>query len=75
MKNNKTYLSAYWTEGKRKDLSADNMSAALKIATTTLNYPYLKGITIYKVDIHSLISVGANALSLAGYSDRYMQKW
>ena len=61
-------------EGKRKDLNADNMSAALIFATTALNYPYLKVIPIDIVDTHSLISGGSNALSLAGYRDRDMQK-
>ena len=62
-------------KGKRKDLNADNMSAALKFATTALNYPSLKGIPIDRVDTHSLRLGGANALSLTGYSDRYIQKW
>ena len=62
-------------EGKRKDLNDDNMSAALKFATTALNYPYLKGIPIDRVDTHSLRSGGANTLSLAGYSDKDIQKW
>ena len=72
--NKKTYLSAYWFGGRRKDLTAENMSAALKFATTALNYPYLKGITIDRVDTHYLITGGANALLLAGYSDRDIQK-
>ena len=50
------------------------MSEALKFATTALNYTYLKGIPIDRVDTHSLISGGANLLSLTGYSDRYIQK-
>ena len=74
MKNKKTYLSAYWMEGKRKYLNADNMSAALKFATTALNYPYLKVIPLDRVDNHSLRSGGVNALLLAGYSDRDKQK-
>ena len=61
-------------EGKRKDINAENMSAALKFETTALNYPYLKGIPMDRVDTHSLISGGANALSLAGYSNRDIQK-
>ena len=61
-------------EGKIKDLNADNMSAALKFATTALNYPYLKGIPIDRLDTHSLRSGGANKLSLAGYSDRDIKK-
>ena len=67
-------MSAYWTEGKIKYLNADNMSAALKFATTALNYPYLKGIPIDRVDTHSFRLGGANAISLAGYSDRDIQK-
>ena len=74
LKNEKTYLSAYLMEGKIKYLNADNMSAVFKFATTTLNYPYLKGIPIDRVDTHSLISGGANALLLAGYSDIDIQK-
>ena len=50
------------------------MSAALKFATTALNYPSLKGILIVRVDTHSLRSGGANTLSLEGYSDRGIQK-
>ena len=75
VKNKKTYLSAYFMEGKRKDLNADSMSAALKFATTALNYPSLKGVPIDRVETHSLILGGANELSLAGYSDRDIQKW
>ena len=51
------------------------MSAALKFATTALNYPYLKGVPIERVDTHSLRSGGANALSLAGYINRDIKKW
>ena len=61
-------------EGKIKELNADNMSAALKFSTTVLNYPYLKGIPIYRVNTHSLRYGGANALLLAGYIDRDKQK-
>ena len=61
-------------EGKRKDLNADNVSAALKFANTALDYKYLKGIPIDIVDTHSLILGGANALPLAGYRNRDIQK-
>ena len=61
-------------EVKRKDLNADYMSAALKFATTALNCPFLKGVPMDRVDTHLLRSGGANALSLAGYSNRYIQK-
>ena len=42
------------------------MSAALKFSTTTLNYPYLKGVPTDRVDTHLLRSEGDNALLLAG---------
>ena len=67
-------MSEYWTEGKRKDLNSYNISAALKFATTALKYPSLKGIPIDRVDTHSLRLGGENELSLAGYSDRDIQK-
>ena len=67
-------MSAYRLKSKRKDLNAENMSAALKLSINALNYPSFKGIPIDILDTHSLRSGGANALSLAGYSDRYIQK-
>ena len=51
------------------------MSASLKVSTTALNYPSLKWIPIDRVDTHSLIYGGSNALLLAGYSNIYIQKW
>ena len=51
-----------------------NIRAALKTAGTALNYPELKGIPIDGIDTHSLRGGGANALSLAGYSDLQIQK-
>ena len=64
----------YWIGGRGKDLNAENMSAALKFATTALNYLYLKWIPIDRVDTHSLIYGGSNALLLAGYSNIYIYK-
>ena len=75
LSNKKTYLSAYWVGGRRKYLTAEKMSAALKFAATELNYPYFKGVPINIVDNNSLRSGGANSLSIAGYSDRYIPKW
>ena len=74
VKNKKTYLSEYWTEGKIKYLNAENINEELEFATIALNYPSLKGIPIERVDIHSLRYGGANVLSLAGYSNRDIQK-
>jgi hypothetical protein len=47
---------------------------ALKLAATILEYPTVKGIPIDRIDTHSLRSGGANALSLAGFSDTEIQK-
>ncbi len=51
-----------------------DVSAALKVAASVLDYPIAKGIPIGRIDTHSLRSGGANALSLAGYSDTQIQK-
>jgi hypothetical protein len=70
----KTILSAYYHNGKRCDVTSDHISKALKEAATALEYPILKGIPIDRINTHSLRSGGANALSLAGYSDTQIQK-
>jgi len=70
----KTFLSSYWTAGKRADVTAKNISRALKLVATELQYPTSKGIPITRINTHSLRSGGANALALAGYSDTQIQK-
>ena len=72
--NKKKYLSAYLVGGRRKYLNAENMIVALKFSTTALNYSSLKWIRIDRLGVHSLRSGGDNTLSLAGYSDRDIQK-
>ena len=56
VRNKKTYFSEYWVDGNKEYLNAENISVALKFATTALNYPYLKGIPIDRVETHSLRS-------------------
>ena len=70
----KCKLSAYFVDGSRHDVTAEDMSRALKFAAASLDYPSLKGIPVERVDTHSLRSGGANALALAGYSDTQIQK-
>ena len=70
----RTYLSAYWEEGLRFDVTAEDMSVALKQAATALDYPAAKGIPVERINTHSLRSGGANALALSGYSDTQIQK-
>jgi hypothetical protein len=44
------------------------------VAAIVLNYPALKSNPIDRIDTQSLRSMGAHALSLAGYSDTQIQK-
>ncbi len=70
----KTFLSSYWTKGTKADVTAENISRALKSAATELQYPTNKGIPVSRINTHSLCSGGANALALAGYLDTQIQK-
>jgi hypothetical protein len=63
-----------WSDGVRSDVTAENISRALKSAATELHYPTNKGIPIERINTHSLRSYGANALALAGYLDTQIQK-
>ena len=74
MINIKTYLSAHWVDGKSKDVTSDNMSAALKFVATAIYYPYLEHIPVDRVDILLLGSGGANSLSFSGYRNRGIKK-
>jgi hypothetical protein len=66
-------LSTYWIKGKKKHVTDKDIRAALKGAAEALGYPD-RGIPIERIDTHSLRCGGANALSLAGWSDRHIQK-
>jgi hypothetical protein len=73
--NSKTFLSAYYNDkGQRRDITNKYVSKALKVAATALDYPTVKGIPVNRINTHSLRSGGANALSLAGYSDTHRSK-
>jgi hypothetical protein len=62
-------------DGKKKgDVTAENISTALKLAAVELQYQINKGILINRINTHSLPSGGANALALAGYWDTQIQK-
>ena len=69
-----TFLSAYWVNGKCKDVNDEDVWENLKWAAGELGYPCRKGIPLDRVDMHSLRIGGANALALSGYSDRKPQK-
>ncbi len=70
----KTFLSSYWTKETKVDVTAENISRALKSTMAELQYPTNKGIPISKINTHYLRSSGANALALAGYWDTHIQK-
>jgi hypothetical protein len=69
-----TFLSAFFVGRARFDVTDNDIRLSLKQAARALQYPEQKGIPIDRVDTHSLHSGGANALSLAGFSDREIQK-
>lgn len=66
-------LSAYFVNGVKYHLRDRDISAKLKMAAAQLKYPE-RGVPIDSIDTHSLRAGGANALHLAGYSDREIQK-
>ena len=68
------YLSTVSEEGVKSDVRDNDIRAAIKKAATMLDYPSSRGIPIDRIDTHSLRIGGANALSLAGYLDRQIQK-
>jgi hypothetical protein len=70
----KTFLSAYFVAGEEFNVTAENISVAVKGAARALSYPTAKGIPIERINTHSLRSEGANALALAGYTDTQIQK-
>jgi hypothetical protein len=70
----KTFLSTFWMDGVKLDVTAKNISRALKSAAGELQYLTCKGIPIERINTHSLRSGGANALALAGYLDTQIQK-
>jgi hypothetical protein len=72
--DNATLLSAFYLDGRRYDVTGDDISKGLKMAATLLLYPSSRGIPIDRINTHSLRSGGANALALSGYSNTQIQK-
>jgi hypothetical protein len=68
------FLSAVFEDDVETDVRNNDISAALKVAATMLDYPGTRGIPVESIDTHSLRIGGANALSLAGYSKQQIQK-
>ena len=69
-----TFLSSYYIGKEKYDATDADIRSNLKAATVVLNYPEMKGISIGRINTHSLRGSGANALSLSGYSNREIQK-
>ena len=71
----KDYLSTYFTNDNTcGNVTVEHILKSIKLAASMLKYPTTKGIPIQRINTHSLRSGGANALSLAGYSDTQIQK-
>jgi hypothetical protein len=53
--NSKTFLFVYYNDkGHRRDITNKDVSKALKVVGTALDYPTAKGIPIDRIDTHSL---------------------
>jgi hypothetical protein len=70
----KTFICAYWMDNEAYKVMADDISTALKRATTPLQYPLYWGIPIKRIDTHSLQIRGACTLALNGFSEMHIQK-
>ena len=66
--------SSYRKNGCKYDVTDVDIPTATKFAAADFNHPEFKGTPIDRIDIHSISGGGANALSLARYSDREIQK-
>jgi hypothetical protein len=67
----------YWCTTRTKmeyNVTAENISQALKVAVAALNYHSQKGIPIDCVNTHLLQCGGANALALSRFTDTQIQK-
>ena len=73
-KNPQTFLSAYFENGERHDVTDNDVRQAIKVGAVALDYHTRRGIPIDRIDTHSLRGGGAMALHLNGYSDREIQK-
>jgi hypothetical protein len=66
--------ATYFMDTMEYKVTTKNMTRALKVAVLALDYPEMKGIPINCINTHSLRSRGANALALAGHSNKQIQK-
>ena len=70
-----TFLSSFFeADARQGDVTDNDIRRELKTAAIALDYESTRGIPISRIDTHSLRAGGANALHLAGYSDREIMK-
>jgi len=70
-----TFLSSFFeADARHGDVTDNDIRRELKTAAIALDYESTRGIPISRIDTHSLRAGGANALHLAGYSDREIMK-
>ena len=69
-----TLLSAYWQDGKRFNVTDQDIREGLKWAAVDLDYPATRGMPIERIETHSLCIGGACALALSGFFDTQIQK-
>ncbi len=70
----KTFICAYYMDGQAYNATAEDISTALKRATTMLQYPLYRRIPIKRIDTHLLRISGACDLALNGFSEMHIQK-
>jgi hypothetical protein len=68
------FLSGFYVDGKRWEITGEDISKGSKMAVTLLQYPLMRGIPIARINTHLLRSGRTNALALSGYSDSQIQK-
>ena len=54
----KTFLWAYWEQGKHKDVTTGDINKSVKFAALQLEYPSARVIPTNEVYTHSLCSAG-----------------
>ncbi len=69
-----SFLSTFYHEGKKCDVTGKDISKGLKMAATLLEYPETRGIPIELINAHLIQCGGANALALLGFSDTQIQQ-
>jgi hypothetical protein len=68
------FLSGFYVDGKRWEVTGKDISKGLKMTATLLQYLAMRRILIARINTHLLRSGGANTLALSGYSDTQIQK-